>query len=103
MIFLQIRSYEIMNFNDIMVLITGFLCFLVGIAMVPLINSYVHSSVGLDLPAALIGVVDLILIFAIVYVHTAIVVYNQKRKNKSISEGMSSLFKKPTEPEKFEE
>ncbi|NLV27644.1 MAG: hypothetical protein GXY48_10840 [Methanomicrobiales archaeon] len=92
-----------MNFNDIMVLITGFLCFMVGIALVPLINSYVQTNVGFDLPAALIGVVDLILILAIVYIHTAIVTYNQKRKNKSISKGMSSIFKNPEDSDTIEE
>lgn len=92
-----------MNFNDIMVLITGFLCFLTGIAMVPLINTYVHSYTGFDLPAALIGVVDLGIILALIYIHTGIILYNQKRKIKSISDGMHSIFRRDPEPEKTDE
>jgi len=92
-----------MNFNDGMVLITGFLCFMVGIAMVPLINQYVHANVGFDLPAALIGVVNLILMLAIIYIHTQIIIYNQKRKTKSLSDGVESLFHSQNQDEEMKE
>lgn len=82
-----------MNFNDAMVVITGILCFLVGILMVPVIDAYALSHFGFNLPTALIGVVDLILIVGIIYIHTSIVLYNQKRKIKSISEGFTNIFK----------
>ena len=83
-----------MDFKDIMVIITGILCFLVGILMVPLIDSQVFSSFGYNLPAALIGVIDLVLIIAIIYLHTIIVLYNQKRKCKTISEDFTTIFKR---------
>ncbi|GEM_PF-1003138 len=82
-----------MNFNDGMVVITGILCFLAGILMVPMIDAYALSHFGFNLPIALIGVVDLLLVIAIIYVHTRIVLYNQKRKIKSISEGFTTIFK----------
>ncbi len=82
-----------MNFNDMMVVISGIFCFLVGILLVPMIDSYIFSHAGFRLPAALIGVIDLTLIIGIIYCHTCIVLYNQKRKIKSISEGISTIFR----------
>ena len=82
-----------MNFNDAMVVITGILCFLVGILMIPMIDAYILAHFGFNLPVALIGVVDLLLIIGIIYIHTSIVLYNQKRKNKSITDGFTNIFK----------
>lgn len=83
-----------MDFKDIMVIISGILCFLVGILMVPLIDSQIFSQFGHNLPAALIGVIDLVLIITIIYFHTGIVLFNQKRKCKSISEGITTILKR---------
>ena len=52
------------------------------------------SRFGYNLPAALIGVIDLVLIIAIIYLHTSIVLYNQKRKCRTISEGFTTIFKR---------
>ncbi len=87
------NKHYTMNFNDVMVIITGILCFLVGILMVPMIDAYALSHFGFNLPVALVGVIDLILILGIIYFHTSIVLYNQKRKIKSISEGFANIFK----------
>lgn len=67
--------------------------------MVPMIDSFVQSNTGISLPSALIGVVDLIIILVIIYIHTGIVVYNQRRKDKSISRGMNSLFSTHKNPD----
>jgi len=80
-----------MNFTDIMVIITGLLCFLVGVLMVPMIESYLNSTTGFSLPAALTGVFNLILIIVIVLIHTRIVLFNQKRKTRTVSEGISTI------------
>ena len=84
-----------MNFNDVMVLITGVLCFLVGVLMVPVIDTYMKSTTGFNLPAAVTGVVDLFLICIIVYLHTKIVLYNQKRKIKAGSDIIAAISSDP--------
>ncbi|HOJ96303.1 MAG TPA: hypothetical protein PK024_05630 [Methanospirillum sp.] len=58
-----------------------------------MIDAYALSHFGFNLPVALVGVIDLILILGIIYFHTSIVLYNQKRKIKSISEGFANIFK----------
>lgn len=75
-----------MDFNDIMVVITGILCFLAGILLVPLINLYLKSATGFSIPAALTGVVDLLLIIGIVWIHTVIVLYHQKKRTGLLQE-----------------
>lgn len=81
-----------MNFNDIMVIITGVLCFLVGVLLVPMIVSYFYSSSGFYLPAAVTGVIDLILMVGFIWMHTKIVLYNQKRKIKRGSDLLDAAF-----------
>ena len=83
-----------MNLNDIMVIVTGVLCFLVGVLLVPMIGSYFYSSSGFYLPMAVTGVIDLLLIIGFVWIHTRIVLYNQKRKIRAGSEIITAAFKK---------
>jgi hypothetical protein len=88
-----------MNFNDIMVLVTGLLCFLAGMLLVPMIGSYFTSSSGFDLPMAVTGVIDLLLIVGIVWIHTKIVLYNQKRKIRRGSDLINAAISPSSEPE----
>lgn len=89
-----------MNFTDIMVIITGLLCFLVGVLMVPMIESYLNSTTGFSIPAALTGVVNLILIIVIILIHTRIVLFNQKRKTRTGSEGVIAIPEKRSQSDK---
>lgn len=88
-----------MNFNDIMVIITGVLCFLVGVLLVPMIGSYFYSSSGFYLPMAVTGVIDLLLIVGFVWIHTKIVLYNQKRKIRVGSDLIDAAFSPSSETE----
>ena len=92
-----------MNFNDIMVLITGVLCFLTGIILVPFIDLFLKSAAGFSIPAALTGVIDLLLIICIVWVHTFIVLYRQKRMIRGTSGKVKGFFRKKTGDEKMDE
>ncbi len=89
-----------MNFTDIMVVITGVLCFLVGVLLVPIIGSSFYSSAGFYLPMAVTGVLDLLIIVGIIWIHTRIVLYNQKRKIRAGSDFIDAAFR--SEPEKEE-
>lgn len=91
-----------MNFNDIMILCTGVLCFLVGVLLVPMIGSYFYSSSGFYLPVAVTGVIDLLLIVGFIWIHTRIVLYNQKRKIRAGSDLISAAFNTIPESEKKE-
>ena len=89
-----------MNFNDIMVLFTGVLCFLVGVLLVPMIGTYFYSSSGFYLPMAVTGVIDLLLIIGFVWIHTRIVLYNQKRKIRAGSDIITAAFNKTPDSDK---
>ena len=91
------RWEQSMNFNDIMVIATGVLCFLVGVLLVPMIGSYFYSSSGFYLPMAVTGVIDLVLILILIWVHTRIVLYNQKRKIKRGSDLINAAFRADSE------
>jgi hypothetical protein len=91
-----------MNFNDIMVVITGVLCFLVGVLLVPMMGSFFYSSSGFNLPVAVTGVIDFLLIVGIVWTHTKIVLYNQKRKIRAGTDIITAALGKSPEPEKEE-
>ncbi len=86
-----------MNFNDIMVVGTGILCFLVGVLLVPMIGSYFYSSSGFYLPMAVTGVIDLVLIVTLIWIHTRIVLYNQKRKIRGGSDLINAAFSSDSE------
>ena len=91
-----------MDFNEMMVLITGMLCFLVEILLVPMIGTFFYSSIGVFLPLAITGVFNFLLIIGLIWIHTKIVLYNQKRKIRAGSDIINAAFSKSPESAKEE-